>query len=1166
MNDPIARASRQQAQAADPARDAFVIANAGSGKTKVLVDRVTRLLLDGARPDGVLCLTYTKAAASEMQERLFARLGEWAVLNDASLGAKLTELAGAETAESGLDKARRLFARALETPGGLKVQTIHAFCERLLRRFPLEAGVPPGFSVLEDSEAAALIAGARDALPARADREPQSGLAEALAFLAEEVADKESEAMMARLIEARPRHQAILRRLGGPEAAQRAVYERLNIDPGATPETIKAGAVANLPRESLERCAEALARGGANDVKAAPYLELAARADVTGAYEALIAACFTKEGELIKKGLGGKQARQECPELAELFGDRESPGPVSQALLDGEAALARLTCARASAAAIALSGALTETYEAAKRIRRAVDFTDLIDRASLLLRQSDARDWVRYKLDGGIDHILIDEAQDTAPAQWDLVDALTEEFFAGEDERNPGRSLFAVGDEKQSIYSFQGAEPERFLSQTQDYVIRAQAARRPSEAFQLDVSFRSAPAVLGAVDAVFASETAIKILPDRPPGGDLARHESARPDRETRSGLVELWAPAPQPEPGPDEDPWTAPVDAPSPGSAPERLAEAIAAETSGWLDAGMIVWDRDEGDRPIRAGDVMILLRRRNAFFYEIIRQLKRAGVPVAGADRLTLTEQQAVRDLLALARFALQPEDDLSLAEALKSPWLHPAGAAQPPIDDAALFDLAYGRKGRLWPALKACDDPRFAEARTLLQAMRGRVDIDTPYAFYAGLLNHVGADGISLRARILRRLGEEAEDALDEFLSRAMAHQSRGAPSLTRFVAEMSRDLSDIKREMSADASAVRVMTVHGAKGLESPVVILPDTTQKPAARMHGLFEDDDCGLIWSPYKSGEPELAAALRERREAREYGEYLRQLYVAMTRAKDRLLVCGYRHGKGGRVDDESWHALIHNALLTQGAVIETPFGEGLRLGAPETMRAAAERASPAGAPTPDWLNAPWRDDSKPPRRRAAPSSLADMEAGGRAYSPLEDEVGERFLRGSIIHKLLEILPELPAETRETAAQTYLDRRAELDSAAREDILSSALSVLNDAQFAPLFGPGSRAEVSVVGGAEALPEGVVINGQVDRLVTSGDSVLVVDYKTNRPPPADPESVDPAYIRQMAAYRAVLANVFPGKAIRCALLWTETAHLMEIESERMDAALAWLKNA
>ncbi len=1173
MSDPVALATEAQRAAADPKRDAFVVANAGTGKTKVLVDRVTRLLMTSAAPDRILCLTYTKAAASEMQERLFDRLGQWSVLEDDPLRAEVEKATGAPPPQDDLPKARRLFARALETPGGLKVQTIHAFCERLIRQFPQESDVTPGFRVLEEAEAANLIAASRAEIARAALDAPDSPPAKAFELLAERVDDMTGDRLVSALTGERLMLGRALDRLGGFDGVQAAIYARLSVDPADTEQSVKEAAWNALPRAALERARDALNAGTKTDVKAGAALDLALAAE-TGAlaFDFLAQACLTQAGDVPKNGTGTKGARAACSTLTDLFGDREAPGSATDAVLYTLDTLRRLNCAEMSRAVFALAEGLNASYERRKKARRALDYDDLIALARRLLQLSDARDWVRYKLDGGIDHILVDEAQDTAPDQWDLVAALTEEFFAGTGTEHDPRTLFAVGDEKQSIYSFQGADPARFLEETRRYHGLAEAGGRSPVMRPLQVSFRSAPSVLETVDAVFADEVAGQLLPNGPPGGDITAHRSARFDRETHPGAVELWAPVPVPEAPEAENPWT-PVDAPSPGNAQEQLARRIAATVKGWIEGGLEVAE-GKGHRPAHAGDVMILLRRRSGFFYEIIRQLKSHGVPVAGADRLVLTDQQVARDLLSLARFALLPEDDLSLAETLKSPLFHPCDKPEPPIDDAALFDLCHPRDRyqTVWEALRGTNDPRFTEAKDALADTLAQVGRLSPYAFFAHLLNHVGPEGESYRRRLLRRLGPEAEDPLEEFLNRALAHQGKDAPSLQRFVQEMERDSSEVKREMEGAGRSVRVMTVHGSKGLEAPLVILPDTTQTPKARTLGLFEDAACGAIWSPYKGEDAPLAADLRAAEEEKDYGEYLRLLYVAMTRARDRLIVCGYRHGRRGkpglpteegRLDEGCWHQLVQAGLNRLGA--EDAEREGLEIsrhGADETWLGRGDERDGGGTPLPGWIRQPAAEEQAA-LRSVAPSHIdEDMDAAAPGFSPLEDESGRRWRRGSLIHKLLELLPEAAPGRRAAAAAQYLSRQPELDDAEREDITRAVFKVLDDPAFAPLFAPGSRAEVSVVGAAPELgPRSV--NGEIDRLVVTETDVLIVDYKTNRPPPEDVADVDPAYATQLAAYRAVLRQVFPDRVIRCALLWTESGKLMEIPSDRLDAAIAGL---
>ncbi len=1144
-DDAIRHATTAQRSAADPSANVFVSANAGSGKTRVLVERVLRLLLAGAEPPSLVCVTYTKAAAAEMRARVFAALGRWAVAGDDALDAELTRLTGATAITSSeRDRARGLFTAVLETPGGLRIQTIHAFCERILRRFPIEAGAPPGFDVMEEAAAEACSARAAAHVARRVFHQPEGALAKAFAWLAD-MGEPHKGALRRFVLRHRQRLSANISAAGSVEAASARLRAELGLAADDTPDSVRAHAVAALDRSALQRAAHVLAAGGKTDQQRAAHLnEALTTADPAMAFRACAAAFLTQKGVRTSRPLMTKTLADDNPVLLNALG-------AAADVIDAAQARARAAhTAALSHAALVYAEALIAAYAEDKRRHGALDFDDLIALASALFTSA-AAPWVLYKLDGGLAHILVDEAQDTSPEQWDLVHALTEEFLAGQgarEEEGP-RTLFAVGDEKQSIYGFQGAEPARFLEAAQ------RLSRQNAERYRgvaLPVSFRSAPAILQVVDAVFGETPVAGRLT---PQGDIPRHRAARTNAP---GRVELWPLAPTPDRREAGDPWSG-EGAEDDGAHPEqgddaetRLAKTLAAYIA---------------DEPsLRPGDIMILVRRRGPVFERIIAALKAAGVPVAGADRMVLREQTAVQDLLSAARVALLPEDDLVVAEFLKTPFVHPVGQPEPPIDETALFGLAHGREGRLWRALMQSEDGRLAEARDLVRDLLARVAVETPHAFFAGLLDRASATGESYAARLYHRLGAQAEDPVRELLDRAAAHGAVAAPSLERFVAETLNDAATIKRELGAAGNAVRVMTVHGAKGLEAPTVILADAgvaadVQFPT-KDDGLRLTANADVLVSPRKDDDPPMVSVLRELARDDSVNEDLRLLYVAMTRAEERLIVCGAAaRGRGG---ETSWCARVRTGLETLGAApVLTPIATGddepgLAWGAPSSSFAPTS-VQTDGADTivvPAWARERWQSPNQPSTpARIAPSKIA--HGGVRAIddevatSPLATPAPDRYRRGVLLHTLLEHLPDLPSGERGEAGVRWLMSQGVTREAA-QNLTHEATTIFDDPAFAAVFAPGSRAECAV-SGPVVMPGGeeVVVEGRVDRLVVTEHDVLIVDYKSDQRPPASVDAVSEGYRAQLAAYRAVLKGLYPGRKIRCALLWTVTPALMEI---------------
>ena len=1122
-----------QLAASDPRSSIWVSANAGSGKTHVLTQRVIRLLLRGVPPAKILCLTFTKAAAAQMATRVFDVLAKWTNLDDAALREAVMETGAPSPSPAQLLLARRLFTRTVETPGGLKIQTIHAFCERLLHLFPFEANVPARFEVADDLRQAMLLAHAKAA--AIADAHRAGG---ALARLAEDVSS------------------AVLDRLTSEAMELRKAARRwsLNDPQDALPGLLGASGtstVREIEQEMLDggfapsewpELAAFFETGSANDIKLGAKFRRAHEHFVANFLDAALAAyCsafFTLEGKptknLMTKGLAAQR-------------------PVLAAdMIEEQARLAYLIDQRKAAATIertnalmAITDAALHEYEQRKILNGVLDFDDLIERTRALLGRAGSG-WVLHKLDNGIDHVLVDEAQDTSEAQWSILDDLTGDFASGHGSRAMDRSFFAVGDDKQSIFSFQGAAPHKFHDMRRRFTLRFEAGAKPFGHVRLQTSFRSVPAVLSAVDRVFEIKAHQGGLVPRDDIWPL--HESFK---ARLPGLVEIWPPLGR-QPGVEPSDWRLPVDAPDEQDPAAVLASRIARKIAALIAPGSTEYVHDgrgESPRPIRPGDVLILVRRRNAFFEAIIRALKQAFVPVAGADRLDIANHIAVLDLVAAGRAALLPQDDLTLACVLKSPLFD--------FTDTDLIDVAPLRTGSLVAALGASGQARFRQAHdTILQWGRHAAE-ETPFAFYAALLGRDGG-----RRKMEARLGLEAHDAIDEFLRLALAHERETAPSLGSFLDDIEALRTSIKRDMEGPGDAVRVMTVHAAKGLEAKIVFLPDTCGVPSLQHEPVIfnlEPDEHRppvLAWSPRKDGDCPAITSVREAAREATMEEYRRLLYVALTRAEERLYISGY-HGVRGP-DDQSWAKMIATAFGDDPAIarVPAPWDETetiFRRLTPGTVQSAAvlDQSPPTDAPdetVPDWLfrAAPVDHAARAPLRpSSAPESQPLRGSSGLAY-------------GAAIHELLHYLPDLPETQRETAALAYLETTTALDAAARRSIIAQALAILALPALAPLFAKGSRAEAAIMG-AVTRPDGSVwqIPGKVDRLAIDGDDVLVADFKSGSPPASG--GAPQAYVRQLALYRLALAPLWPGKRLRMLLIWTGTPLVQELDDAVLDQA-------
>ncbi len=1129
---------RAQRAAANPKASSWLAANAGSGKTHVLAQRVINLLLEGVEPEKILCITFTKAAAANMAKRVFDTLAAWTTHDDATLDNVIHEQLGEVPDAARRALARRLFARALETPGGLKVQTIHAFCTRLLHQFPFEANVAARFTVLDEAEQTQLLERLTLGVLLDGAKDPGGPLGRALATAMTAAADQTFRDVVRDAIGRRDTIARAVMDAGGVEEAIAALAAALGLKPGETRGSIEQEFIAGseIPPQQWTAIAAALAQGGKNDAEQARRFRLLASLPLSDQVETYLDIFCTTTDRKPRKTVASKSVKD--TQLVERL-NAEQPR-VCQLLDRLRAAI----CCERSVALLTVADAVLRRYHDEKARRGLLDYDDLIDKTLALLTSIDAA-WVHYKLDLGIDHLLIDEAQDTSSKQWQIVRNLVAEFTAGAGARDVFRSIFAVGDEKQSIYSFQNAAPKEFATMRR-YFERAHSAS--GLAFlpgRLEHSFRSGVSILAAVDLVFA-EIAGSVTSD----SDGFPPHIALPGAPP--GMVEIWEPI-EPDERPEIEGWDAPFDTVSETSPRVKLAQRIAHTVRQLVDAREPVGaDR----RAVRYGDVLVLVRQRGELFEAIIRALKNERVEVAGADRLVLTEHIAVMDLIALAQALLLPEDDLALATVLRSPLFG--------FSDEDLFAIAWER-GRLSlrDALKRKSGANniFRNADARLHKLAQEAQRKAPFAFYAGLL---GPDGG--RRRFQARLGHEANDALDEFLNLALDYERRETPSLQGFLAWLRQARAEVKRDMEIARDEVRVMTVHGAKGLEAPIVILADTMTPPAGPRHPrLLTIGDTGTIWAGRKADDAPAVAAARQVALAEAEHEYRRLLYVAMTRAADRLIVCGAEGER--RRPAACWYDLIRAPL--EPFLVQESSGTETVSRYRKANDVAAVPAAPQPAPQksqshalPSWL----RQAAPPDARRAAPlspSSAFDEEIG-RAVAAGATAIDRQHAldRGRIMHRLLQSLPDIPSPRRMAAAEHYLAGAATDFSAAEQgEIVRQISAILDTPEFAELFAPGSRAEVPIVGRLARVDGGAQrVPGQVDRLVVTDNAVLIGDYKTDGVVPRGLDEVPSAYIAQLALYRAVLARLYPDKAVRAALIFTAAPVLIEIPAETLEAKL------
>ena len=1162
-----------QRQASDPKASVWLSANAGTGKTKVLTDRVLRLLLDRNAPEDILCVTFTTAAANVMQRRIRAELSKWTTCSDYLLDKDLKKLTGKKPDVAMRYHARRLFARFLEAPEGIKIQTIHALSQNLIKKFPIESGVPPSFKVMDSEDTLALVREVQGQVFQQAQDNVETDLAAAVGMITPEVGEDEFVTLIQNIVTNREKFYALLDAHGTLENTIHAVYDYLNADMDLTGADLKfmvgdqaaslSGKAADF--QSLRQAVTVLSQGSATDQNKAHVLKtwLDASLEERKLMFQEYTRVFLTEKGAVRKRLATKKSESVLPVLQQE----------AARLIDVLEHIKTANVAQGTKALLILADVVLHTYEAAKADLNYLDYDDLILKATQLLEDDHHTSWVLKKLPGHLKHILVDEAQDTSPYQWKIVESLLKSFLNAPDVTDKNnRTVFVVGDEKQSIFSFQGADPQEFSRRRDLFKKLVEKNKGLWRDVSMDITFRSTPAILQAVDAIFQQDIAAKgIQFDE---DKALEHKSFR---EGQSGLVEVNAVVTGNAPDPLE-PWALPDTLETVDDTAIEVAEEIADRIQGWLDNKEQLEARG---RPINPNDIMILVRRRSAFVNHVVRALKKRNVPVSGVDRMILSEQIAVKDLLALSEALLNPMDDYKLAVVLKTPAIG--------MTDQQLEDFALNRTGSLWDALAdkaqnctAQEDQTCKQVFAYLSDLKRQMREQGTYAFYSDILmKPCPANERSGLTAIYARLGVEAEDPMVEFLNALERFEKDHPPSMQSFLNWVMAGDAEVKREMNHNSQhpKVSIMTVHGAKGLEAPIVILADTTGVPAdnirARPRLLWPEGDRDVpLWVPHVNLENKVFKQERIKVERVRDDEYRRLLYVAMTRAADRLYVYGHQNRQS--VHEESWHNLIAQGLLNG-------LPDKVEVSKPEDdENAKGERiifkTEQQADPNDDGVLTFTRSKRKalPEWVRTEPQVEDDLKQVFRPSTALEDQnpanndnetslpsplnqgadMAHIFKQGKIIHNVLEFLPNIALKDQKKIVQMYLTHH-DLTERQQRYILKQVLAIVDHPDYEFLFAENSKSEVVISGDIHVNGTLQHINSQIDRLVVEDDTVWVVDYKSNASIPDQDTDISDQYVAQMAAYRHVVQKLYPDKQVKTALLWTRAPKLQVIPEQQLD---------
>ena len=1117
MNKMIARASADQAKASDPAASVFVSANAGTGKTKLLTDRVLRLLLSGAPADAILCVTYTRAAAAEMRNRIFKRLADWAIIPAKALGEDLENMGIHTPSQDMRRRARSLFAEILDNDDGPRVETVHSFCQSILRRFPIEAGVAPHVQLADDDEQSRLKAMAR----ANILYHPSPELAASVLLIAEAVSEGRADEIVNDFI-----NRAV--GLDSPDClAQIESHFRddLGVVSADTERDMLMARLDLIQVEKLRAVSVALQTSKSKiqidrGAKMAVWLAQTGEGRIEK-LSFLVDALFSAGKP--RKQLSNADIRKTSPQIDAI--QKQAIETIKPLLPDRAAQI----CRDRTMALYRFGMAFNQEYSRLKTQRGLLDYNDLITRTNNLLAASEAAQWVAWKLDNGIQHLLIDEAQDTSPAQWKLLRRLVDEFFDGEGASphrastatSLPRTMFAVGDFKQSIYSFQGADPLVMNKNRSELSGRAKAIQADFRDVPLSVSFRSASPILDLVN---------KTIPDLGGIDDFTTHEMAR---SGAGGFVELW-----------------PVVKGNDDFGAEMLAAThLARRVKSWIGKRHL----PSGDL-VGAGDILILLRKRGRFFELLLSALQIANVQVAGADRMQLAEQIEIQDLLALGDVMHLADDDLQLAAVLKSPLFG--------MSEDQLYDLAYNRgKASLMSRLMAHRgaDGALGKMADQLARWQSRAEYESVFGFFSFVLVDGG------RQKFRDRLGRAVDESLDHFLNLAQNFALGGGVSLLEFLTAIRSSGGEVKRDMDASGTdEVRIMTIHGAKGLEAPIVILPDMLASRGKSEPVLPAADGSVHYWLPPSDlARPAFVDEARQAATTLRTEEDNRLLYVAMTRARDGLVIGGWEKPNGVRRLDGSDYALLSAAIKATKTAIENEDGT-VSITAEQTAKIDDKREKEPKLPpkkpvddTADWLfrPAPMDDKSGRPIRPSQPGLDHDpqsLAAGVAKQNAQSRQIGLAY--GKLAHRLLEQLPATDAAVRRDRAVQIAGQSRDVPDAMAASLIDKLLTLIDLPAFAPLFSKDALVEVPINGRLN----GIGIAGQIDRLFIDDKRIILADFKTGQP---RENAIPRSYLHQMALYDGLLQKIYPGRDIECWLVWVDTLDYQPIGRDAREQALA-----
>ncbi len=1125
-----------QQEASDPKRSVFVAASAGSGKTKILTDRVLRLLLTGSTPNQILCLTFTKVAAFEMKHRIYKELGNWSIINENDLSNRIFNLTAQKPSKSLLKKARNLFVSILDDFEGIKINTIHAFCQGLMARFPLESEIKPNFSIIDSQIENKLLLQAKDMLLKEALT--NESLKQKIQSISSNLNEEGFLDIILELINKRSDLESTIEELSGlnnlnnilllifnsKDKDKEIIYNLINNPDQDSNFNVKSlKEIANIAKDSDKISDKNYYNSTINYLKNP-------NEDNFAEY---INGFFTQKKEarknIITKFVSIKY--ENASQIIKLESDR---------LASIIEEINSFYIANLTIDLLEIANKMLQFYSNLKNSNNYLDYSDLISKSVKLLNNKENSQWIKYKLDGAIEHILVDESQDTNNNQWQIIKAVSDDFFnENKTEEGQKRTIFIVGDNKQSIYSFQGADPGIFSNVFSYYQNKLKLANQEISNISLNNSFRSRRNILKLVDNIFQNEKYKKAISPI----NMVKHN---PIKIQENGKVELWPiinVKKKKEEYKNDFSWKINVRPSNTLNSKELLAKLIAKKIKSWIVTKKIIKSEN---RVIQPRDIMILIKNRtNNLGNLIIENLQKEGIAVNGGDKIELFNNILIKDLLTIARFLLLPEDDLNLATLLKSPLLE--------ISEEDLFELCQVKNQKeiyLFQALKLSKKPNIIKALEFLSDMENFYQRNT-YEIYL-LFLHI-LENKNKKAKIIAHFGEESKEIIHQFLNLCINFEESDSIGLESFISDIDNSSLRINIDsINNEFNQVKITTIHSAKGLESKIIILADSfhshIQKYGSNKNKILWLNKDNLKIPIYKaSKDSQLTNDIKKHNLKIKEEEYLRLLYVAITRAEEEIYITGF----GENATDDCWYNLIKNYGLIEAKTKESDFRNLLNIKEDdftqnnEILYFEDENQNTTNEITlkdnqennqnykiPDFL-------TKKAETELFQNIIYPSTIDKTSYNNITQANNVNF--GNIIHKILELfIKKLKNNNILLKIEKHLNQHyKELESAEKKEILRQIKILSIDKKFEFLRINKLETEIPIFSNID----NQIISGKIDLLVIKQDEIIIIDYKSNKINKEEINEIAKKYQNQLELYRVIIQEIYPDKKIKSAIIWT-----------------------